>query len=468
MSAEYENEAKSFLTVGGVAVSMAFFLFGSSVSIIEEYTPLYLKQIGYSPSFIGLAPILGLVTQTVGMPLLGYLADKFRARKLFLFFSVLLSIPSVLLFLAADTPEPICNRNTGNVMVDNTTVVNVFNRTFTELNDSQLTSPSKTQNEKEENRLRFFLIFMALRGIFDLLKRLNFTLITVAAMTHLQQNKTKFGYYASWGEIGGGLALFIVGIYLYHFQHNVCGALAPDYVVIFFFVVGFQVLTLVTLPFMKFEYLEHRVIDYEEVKRVLTDPHYILILVICCHSGLCSAFQTRWEFWYIEKLGGSSIVMAVAGLLRRPIAAVWFLLSRVIIKRVGELKVIGFSLLIFALSFLALAFIENAWLVILIDNFQAASYVLSFASFVVHFSNTSSDASTAFFQGAVSLTFHGIGKEVGTAITGYLFTSVGTKITLSCYSLLTVVLLVFFSIYSFCTRNPKAKGYTRVKGDEAK
>ncbi|XP_028400093.1 uncharacterized protein LOC114523394 isoform X2 [Dendronephthya gigantea] len=424
MSTEHENEAKSFLTVGGVAISMAFFLFRPSVCILEEYTPLYLKQIGYSPSFIGLAPVLGLVTQTVGIPLLGYLADKFRARKLFLFFSVLLSIPSALLFLAADTPEPICDGNTGNLTVDNTSLVNVlFNSTYTGLNESQLTSPSKTQNEKDGNRLRFFFIFMVLRGIFELLKRLTVTLITVAAMTHLQQDKTKFGYYASWGEIGGGLALFIVGMSLYRFQHNVCGSLAPDYVVIFFFVVGFQVLTLVTLPFMKFQYLEHRVIDYEEVKKVLTDPHYILILVICCHSGLCSAFQTRWEFWYIEKLGGGSIVMAVAGLLRRPIVAVWFLLSRVIIKRVGELKVIGFSLLIFALSFLALAFIENAWLVILFDNFQAASYVLSFASFVVHFSNTSSDASAAFFQGAVSLTFHGIGKEAGTAITGYLFTT---------------------------------------------
>ena len=134
-------------------------------------------------------------------------------------------------------------------------------------------------------------------------------------MAHLKQDKSKFGYYASWGEIGGGLALFVVAISLYHFQHIVCSNQAPDFVVIFYFVIGFQILTLGTLPFMKFEYLVHRVIDYKEVKKVLTNPHYILILVICCHSGLCSAFQARWEFWYMEKLGGSSIVMAVGGLL---------------------------------------------------------------------------------------------------------------------------------------------------------
>ena len=443
------------LTVDGVAIGLAFFLFRPSVCILEEYTPLYLKQVGYSPSFIGLAPVLGLVTQTIGIPLLGYLADKFRARKLFLFLSVLISIPTALLFLAAQTPSPICDESSGNLSRTNKTILTLLSRT------SNLSSPSAASSDNNEERLKYFSIFMVLRGIFELLKRLTVTLITVAAMTHLKQDKSKFGYYACWGEIGGGLALFIVGMSLNHILHYVCGKQESDYVVIFFFVVGFQVLTIGTLLFMKFEYLEHGVIDYKEVKKVLTNPHYILILVVCCHSGLCSAFQARWEFWYIEKLGGNSVVMAVAGLLRRPIVAIWFLLSRVIISRFGELRVIAFSLLIFASSFIALAFIRNAWLVIFFDNFQAASYVLSFTSFVVHFSKAGSEASTAFFQGAVSLTFHGIGKEAGTAITGFLFTAVGTKIVLCGYSLLTLVLLVIFSIYMFTAKD--LLGYTRLR-----
>ena len=60
----------------------------------------------------------------------------------------------------------------------------------------------------------------------------------------------------------------------------------------------------------------------------------------------------------------------------------------------------------------------------------------------------------------MSLTFHGIGKEVGTAITGFLFTSVGTKVTLCSYSLLTLVLLVIFLIYMFTSKD--LKGYTRM------
>lgn len=400
------------LTVGGVSICLAYFLFRPSVCIVEEYTPLYLQQIGYSSKYIGLAPILGLFTQTFGIPSLSYLADKFRARRFFLFLSVSISIPSALLFLAAPIPRPICEKTTY-LTTGNKTIIASLNRTDDNgtsflaqrsfgINSSQ-TQPTElnTPAKADGDRTTFFVIFIVLRGIFELTKRLTVTLITVAAMTHLKQDKSKFGYYACWGEIGGGLALFMVGISLSHILHYVCGDLVPNYVAIFFFVVGFQFLTLATLPFMNFEYLEHKVIDYDEVKKVLFDPHYILILVICCHTGWCSAFQVRWEFWYMQKLGGSSIVMAVGGLLRRPFVAVWFLLSRRIIGKFGELRIIALSLLVFAGSFVALAFIDNAWLVILCDNFQAASYVLSFASFVVHFADVGSKASTAFFQGNI-------------------------------------------------------------------
>ena len=389
------------LTVGGVAIGLAFFLFRSSVCFIEEYTPLYLTQIGYSAAFVGLAPILGLFTQTFGIPSLSYLADKFRARKLFLFLSILISIPSTLLFLAVPIPEPICDETKGNVTISYNTIVAplALNKTDSSHNVSSLSDVE--HDVHGEKRLTFFIVFIILRGIFELSKRLTVTLITVAAMAHLKQDKSKFGNYACWGEIGGGLALFVGGITLSHVSHYVCGELVPDYLIIFFFVVGYQVLTLVTLPFMNFEYLEHRVIDYQEVKEVLTTPHYILILVICSHCGACSAFQTRWEFWYMAKLGGSSTVMAVGGLLRRPIVAAWFLLSRHIIGHFGELNIIALSLFVFTGSFFGLAFIENAWFVILLDNFQAAAFTFSFASFVIHFSNVGSKASTAFFQGKV-------------------------------------------------------------------
>ena len=199
---------------GFLSVSSQCMYFGRVHSIVPKTN--WLQCIIY---WYGLAPLLGLVTQTIGIPLLGFLAEKFRARKLFLFLSVFISTPSTLLFLAAKKPEPTCDESKGNSTMRNSTIALLLNVTdnFTEL---QSASHSNTQSENDGKWLNFFLIFMVLRGIFELANRLAVTLITVSAMTHLKQDRSKFGYYASWGEIGGGIALFIVGISLYRFQHQ--------------------------------------------------------------------------------------------------------------------------------------------------------------------------------------------------------------------------------------------------------
>jgi hypothetical protein len=49
-------------------------------------------------------------------------------------------------------------------------------------------------------------------------------------------------------------------------------------------------------------------------------------------------------------------------------------------------------------------------------------------------------------------------------MTGYLFTAVGTKIALCAYSLLTLALLVIFSIYMFTAKNLIT--YTRMGESE--
>ena len=47
----------------------------------------------------------------------------------------------------------------------------------------------------------------------------------------------------------------------------------------------------------------------------------------------------------------------------------------------------------------------------------------------------------------VSLMFYGYGKDVGTTITGWLFTSKGTMVTLCCYSVVTALFLGILIVY---------------------
>ena len=399
------------LSCASLAVAFAFFTFRPSVAIVGEYTPLFMKQMGFTAVFIGLSPMLGLLTQIVGTPLIGFLADKLRCRKLFLFMSLLVLIIVTVLFTAPRPPHEPCDKSTRNSSVGNrTTAQSTYRKNLTSdemltrLDGNRFSRGDHTElieQTANEERIKIFVIILILRGILELLRRLTLTFLTVATMTHLQNDKTKFGFYACWGEIGAGMSLFLVGILVTQVRHFHCGELVPSYFISFLCAAGFQCFTLVSLPWLKFEYLERRVVNFAEVKKIIWNPHYLLMLLICAHVGLCTSFQFRWEFWYMENLGATPLVIAVGGLIRRSIVAVWFLLSRSIIDRLGELYVIAISLFTFAASFAALAFIGKSWLVIVFDSFQAIGYVLVYSSFVVHFSKVGSKASSAAMQGKV-------------------------------------------------------------------
>jgi uncharacterized membrane protein len=65
---------------------------------------------------------------------------------------------------------------------------------------------------------------------------------------------------------------------------------------------------------------------------------------------------------------------------------------------------------------------------------------------------------------AVSLMFHGTGKEIGTLIMGFLFDKIGTKLTLCVCSIVTMIWLAVFTTYILTAKD--LDGYMRVPTEE--
>ena len=130
-----------------------------------------------------------------------------------------------------------------------------------------------------------------------------------------------------------------------------------------------------------------------------SDIHYVFMLRLGLFPCSCCAFQMYWQFWYFSELSGSPIIMGVACLFRLPLVAVWFYPSGYFIKKVGDLKTIAVSLFLFSVSFLAISFIKNPWLVLVVDILQAAGYAFSYSGLNIHFSKSGSKASSAVILG---------------------------------------------------------------------
>ena len=148
-----------------------------------------------------------------------------------------------------------------------------------------------------------------------------------------------------------------------------------------------------------FEYNEKNNFNWSGVKSDVFNAHYIFIFIVLFYTGLCLSFQTYWEFWYLDGLSASSLLLGGAVLIRRPSIALSTLGSSYLMKKVGDIKTVCVALFLYALSFFALSFTRTAWFVLIIDTFQAVANCISYCAFTVLFYKASSPENSSIILG---------------------------------------------------------------------
>jgi hypothetical protein len=151
-----------------------------------------------------------------------------------------------------------------------------------------------------------------------------------------------------------------------------------------------------------FEYIEKKSFSWSGVKSDIFNMHYVFIFIVLFYTALCSAFQAYWEFWYLDELSASPLLLAGAVSIRRGFLAVFTLSSTYLIRKIGDLQTICIALFLYSSSFLALSFTRIAWLVLVIDTFQAAALGISYCAFTVVFYKAASKENASMILGRSS------------------------------------------------------------------
>ena len=94
--------------------------------------------------------------------------------------------------------------------------------------------------------------------------------------------------------MGASLFLFAVGLLASYFTHSICGVIGDGYYITFVWASAAILLSSFAVPWFKYEYHEHRVIRWTEVKCVFSDIHYVFLLTLGLFLGGCFAFQFNW------------------------------------------------------------------------------------------------------------------------------------------------------------------------------
>ncbi|XP_046852671.1 uncharacterized protein LOC124445929 isoform X1 [Xenia sp. Carnegie-2017] len=458
-------------TSRGFSLFIIFVMFRGSTNTLDEFSLLYLKQLGYDAFYVGVMPLFGLVTQLIGVPVCSYLADKFQLRKFAFFLATLISIPTIMMYgipLAKSLPckerwkeENVAIYKQGNTMSVNRSLLskgvvlsNFKSNKTTQSNVSAVQSLSMfeddKQNENTKLKLWYYLILCFVNGIYELCRRMTVGLVTAAAIGHVKEKKYKYRLFEVMGAVGTGITLCVVSLIAGQFKYERCDEEQPSFFVSFPIAAALQCFTLLGTLWLNFDYYEKPDnINYKEAILALLKPQHIFILCIAFHVGACNGFLTRWQYWFMDKLGASTTVLGVEGLLKRIMSLTFsYLAAGYVIRALGRDATMTLSLLLFAFAFAFLALIKNPWLLILTDNIQYSAYTFFYIAVVLHFSNTESDALSVFFQGVITVAINGVGKDIGSLFIGYSFKEYGIRKTLYGYSVISLICFTVLAIFS--------------------
>lgn len=428
----YAGDMPSF-SGESIALRWCFFFIMSSITTFEEFSPLYFNELGFKAADVGFTSILAVVAPSLFVPLIGFLADKYRARKLAFFLVVLVQIPLTLVPLLPIISHHGCelkgvsNRShsmtRSNSSASHRTTyypetdfslpkqirINYTNPSFQLKQFSKMVKDFSNKDEETTDHAEtktdssyffdFLILMVIVRALINVLAYSSFAMLVVATMTTANKETASLGSYRCWGDIGSSVFLLAVGITASKIAQAACGALKHGYFITFIFTAMPLSIALIGIPWVTYAYEDRTVNYWEELKGSLFTIHYIVMLIIAGYAGFASSFQARWEYWYIAELSGSSVVMGIGGFTRRPLVAFWFYVSGRIISRIGELRTITLSLFLYCATFLTVAFIEIPWLVIAIDILQSAALAFSYSSLSVHFDKAGSKASSGAIQG---------------------------------------------------------------------
>ena len=237
------------------------------------------------------------------------------------------------------------------------------------------------------------------RSSITFLEGVAFPLASLATITYLDNERTRYGAYYMWKHFGTSSFIGISALLAWTVKVKICGREGYGFHLSFLVAGFFLTLSMLSIPFFKFKYEAGRTIDWTEVKSVVFNGHYVFMFFMIFYLGACVAFQTFWEFWYLDGLQASPLIMGGAALVRRPFLAAFIYASCYVIKTFGELNTLCVSFLLFGVAFLALSLSRIYWYVLVIDMLHSAGYGLAYSSFTVHLSKAGSKASSGVIFG---------------------------------------------------------------------
>lgn len=223
----------------------------------------------------------------------------------------------------------------------------------------------------------------------------------------LQEKKENYGYQRLWGSVGWGLGALAGGSLNEVISLN---SADTDYAPGFYLLVLLIIVDLIPIYFLEVTDVKYSSNICKDVCFLLSQAKIAYNIIIVFFIGILSGFIWNYQFWFMEEIGASQVLLGLSQTFECIFEIPCFLASGWIIKKIGHSNSNNVTLLCFGLRYLSFAFMHNAWLTLPLGILHGPTFGLFYASMTMYAKEEAPPGTEASVQSLLHSCFEGLGE----------------------------------------------------------
>ncbi|XP_072038932.1 major facilitator superfamily domain-containing protein 6-like [Amphiura filiformis] len=279
---------------------------------------------------------------------------------------------------------------------------------------------------------RVFLIFLLLNIFGSVFQGPVHALSNAAVLDtlHSAGKMYEYGYQKAFGPAGAAIGTLAMGTYLstteitierhgIEIQHT-------DYTAAF---AVFAILMLMCIPLaLLFEPTckeKNHMFEWRVLCKVIFSTTYGSYFLAAVWTGIASGLSTSFLFWHIVALGGSHVIMGVAGLTALAVETVTYFMLPQLSLCFSYRIMMFFGLILVAVRYFVYGFVSNPWWLVLPECFKGVSAAVVEYILGAIFDDETLVQYSSSLQGSFMTAYYCLGFGLGSILGGVLMDALG-------------------------------------------
>ncbi|KAF8767066.1 Major facilitator superfamily like protein [Argiope bruennichi] len=146
--------------------------------------------------------------------------------------------------------------------------------------------------------------------------------------------------------------------------------------------------------------------------------------------GVLSGLLWNYQFWFMEEIGASQVLLGLSQTFECVAAEVpCFLISGWVIRKIGYINCNSLTLFCFGLRYLCFAFMWDPWMTLPVGFFNGPCFGIFFAAMTMYGKTEAPPGTEATVQSLLAMSFEGVGAGMGSILGGIGFDKFGSRKT---------------------------------------